>query len=25
VARLDLEVTPWSVEFVDLEKGRRVK
>jgi uncharacterized protein len=25
VARLDLGVTPWSVEFVDLEKGRRVK
>ena len=25
LARLDLGVTPWSVEFVDLEKGRRVK
>jgi putative phosphoesterase len=25
MARLDLGVTPWSVEFVDLEKGRRVK
>ena len=25
VAWLDLGVTPWSVEFVDLEKGRRVK
>ena len=25
VARLDLGVTPWSLEFVDLEKGRRVK
>jgi putative phosphoesterase len=25
VAQLDLGVTPWSVEFVDLEKGRRVK
>ena len=24
VARLDLGVTPWSVQFVDLEKGRRV-
>jgi putative phosphoesterase len=25
VARLDLSVSPWSVELVDLEKGRRVK
>ncbi len=25
VARLDLGETPWKVEFVDLEKGRRVK
>jgi putative phosphoesterase len=25
VARLNLGVRPWSVEFVDLEKGRRVK
>jgi uncharacterized protein len=25
VARLDLGVKPWSVEFVDLEKERRVK
>jgi hypothetical protein len=25
VARLDLEVRPWRVEFLDLEKGRRVK
>lgn len=25
VAYLDLGVTPWTVEFVDLEKGRRVK
>ena len=25
VARLDLGVTPLSLEFVDLEKGRRVK
>ncbi|HXN52419.1 MAG TPA: metallophosphoesterase family protein [Candidatus Acidoferrum sp.] len=25
VARLDLGARPWSVEFVDLEKGRRVK
>ena len=25
VARLDLAATPWRVEFVDLEKGRRVK
>ena len=25
LVRLDLGVTPWSVEFVDLEKGRRVK
>ena len=24
VATLDLGVTPWTVEFVDLEKGRRV-
>lgn len=25
VARLDLGTTPWTVEFLDLEKGRRVK
>jgi uncharacterized protein len=25
VARLDLSATPWHLEFVDLEKGRRVK
>jgi putative phosphoesterase len=25
IAYLDLAVTPWTVEFVDLEKGRRVK
>ena len=25
LARLDLGATPWSVEFVDLEKERRVK
>ena len=25
VAYLDLGATPWTVEFVDLEKGRRVK
>jgi hypothetical protein len=25
VARLDLEVRPWRVEFLDLEKGGRVK
>ena len=25
VARLDLGMTPWTVEFLDLEKGRRVK
>lgn len=25
VARLDLGVTPWALEFLDLEKGRRVK
>jgi len=25
VARLDVGVRPWSVEFVDLEKGGRVK
>jgi len=25
VARLDLGATPWAVEFLDLEKGRRVK
>jgi uncharacterized protein len=25
VARLDLIATPWHLEFVDLEKGRRVK
>jgi putative phosphoesterase len=24
LARLDLGATPWSIEFVDLEKGRRV-
>jgi hypothetical protein len=24
-ARLDLGATPWAVEFLDLEKGRRVK
>ena len=25
IAHLDLAATPWTVEFVDLEKGRRVK
>jgi hypothetical protein len=25
IARLDLGVLPWSVEFLDLEKGRTVK
>jgi len=25
IAYLDLAATPWTVEFVDLEKGRRVK
>jgi putative phosphoesterase len=25
IARLDLGTTPWQVEFIDLEKGRRVK
>ena len=25
VAQLNLRVSPWSVEFIDLEKGRRVK
>jgi putative phosphoesterase len=25
VARLDLGIAPWSVEFIDLEKGRTVK
>ena len=25
LALLDVSVKPWSVEFVDLEKGRRVK
>jgi putative phosphoesterase len=25
IARLNLAATPWLVEFVDLEKGRRVK
>jgi hypothetical protein len=25
IARLDLGVTPWVVEFLDLEKGRTVK
>jgi putative phosphoesterase len=25
LAHLDVSVTPWSVQFVDLEKGRRVK
>ena len=25
VARLDLGIAPWSIEFIDLEKGRTVK
>jgi putative phosphoesterase len=25
IAHLDLAATPWTVEFIDLEKGRRVK
>jgi uncharacterized protein len=25
IARLNLEAKPWGIEFVDLEKGRRVK
>ena len=25
IARIDLGVTPWRVEFIDLEKGGRVK